>query len=131
MLSFLYLIFCIAIGVLAEFDPTITAATDITDTVFTTTPLSPGDPDYVYEELNANKYDSTDNDNVNVTLEKRTPPTGIYACENPNWTGKCAWQALQENVCLDFSWNAGASLGVSWGPSDSVFPGDAFQVSSC
>lgn len=109
MPSLIYLIFCITIGVLAEFDPTITSLTDITHTVFTTLPLSPEDPNYFYQD----RDESIDESNADETLEKRTPPIGIHVCEYPNWAGKCAWQPFKDGACLEYPWESGASIGVS------------------
>lgn len=104
MLPLISFILFIAGGVIAQFDPTITSATDITETIYTTPPLSPSDPDYVDEDLNLN---------TDEMLQKRTPPSGIYLCTHSNWTGECRWQTLQNNVCLDFPWDAAVSIGVS------------------
>jgi len=104
MLLLIAFILFLASDVVAQSDPTITSATDISFTTYTTTPLLPSDPDYVDEDL---RWDT------NGTLEKRTPPQGIYICSLSGWKGDCGWKRLEDNVCKDFPWDAAMSIGVS------------------
>lgn len=48
-------------------------------------------------------------------LERRSPPAGIYVCSGPNWTGTCAWHAVTDMGCTEFTWNPHISFGVSPG----------------
>ncbi|EXJ94418.1 hypothetical protein A1O1_02812 [Capronia coronata CBS 617.96] len=44
-------------------------------------------------------------------LHKRSPPAGVYICDQTNWHGRCAWIKLTEGACMDFIWDAGTSFG--------------------
>ncbi|KIX00062.1 uncharacterized protein Z518_10989 [Rhinocladiella mackenziei CBS 650.93] len=46
-----------------------------------------------------------------VEIQKRTPPAGVYVCDQTNWQGKCDWIALKDMACMDFPWDAGTSVG--------------------
>ncbi|KEF52915.1 uncharacterized protein A1O9_10821, partial [Exophiala aquamarina CBS 119918] len=72
------------------------------------------DPSYVDQDPNLN---------FDQRLEKRTPPLGIYLCTHSNWTGECGWQALQNNVCLDFPWDAAISMGPAAGTQCKIYYG--------
>lgn len=110
MVSLIYLIFAIATGTLAEFDPTITAAPNTPAAVYSTPPLSPLDPNYVHQDPLASIGENI----TDTTLEKRSPPVGIYVCDLPDWKGTCAWHAVKDSSCTEFPWKAGISIGVSW-----------------
>lgn len=112
MFSLLFLVFAITTSVFAVVDPTITPApgSGTLAVVHSTPPLAPDDPNYVFED----SYTITTGNSTESDLQKRTPPTGIYVCDLPDWKGSCRWiQVKTGSPCMDFPWQAGVSIGVS------------------
>lgn len=112
MFSLLFLVFAITTSVFAVVDPTITPApgSGTLAVVHSTPPLAPDDPNYVFED----SYKITTSNSTESDLQKRTPPTGIYVCDLPDWKGSCRWiQVKTGSPCMDFPWQAGVSIGVS------------------
>ncbi|OAG36389.1 hypothetical protein AYO21_09374 [Fonsecaea monophora] len=71
----------------------------IDDEVGTFTPeLTPEDEYFVDESEGAR-------------LAKRTPPAGVYICNNKNWLAPCNWNKLTDSKCLDYPSDAGSSVG--------------------
>ena len=69
-----------------------------------TPPLKPGDEDYVDESDAA-------------WLAKRSPPAGVYLCDEEDWKGHCGWKAVDEYKCQDFdAYDVAVSFGVSIEP---------------
>ncbi|EHY59325.1 hypothetical protein HRR83_001403 [Exophiala dermatitidis] len=56
-------------------------------------------------------------------LQKRSPPAGVYVCDQTNWHGKCAWTKLNEGVCMNFPWDAGTSFGPPQGWQCKIYYG--------
>lgn len=79
------------------YDPT---ASNDTVIIYDTPLLPPDDENYV-GQLEARM------------LAKRSPPAGVYICDNKNWLGNCKWVALRDSVCMDFPYDSGSSVGVS------------------
>ncbi|OAL29845.1 hypothetical protein AYO22_01751 [Fonsecaea multimorphosa] len=46
-------------------------------------------------------------------LAKRTPPAGVYICNNKSWLAPCTWTKLVDSQCMSFPSDAGSSVGVS------------------
>ncbi|KIY01648.1 uncharacterized protein Z520_01784 [Fonsecaea multimorphosa CBS 102226] len=44
-------------------------------------------------------------------LAKRTPPAGVYICNNKSWLAPCTWTKLVDSQCMSFPSDAGSSVG--------------------
>ncbi|OAP65749.1 hypothetical protein AYL99_01721 [Fonsecaea erecta] len=44
-------------------------------------------------------------------LAKRTPPAGVYICNNKNWLAPCSWNKLIDSQCMAFPSDSGSSVG--------------------
>ncbi|KAK5455880.1 hypothetical protein LTS15_005197 [Exophiala xenobiotica] len=91
--------------------PGLVTSQDRTTVVIDTPTLTPDHADYI---------DAADVDLIN----KRSPPAGIYVCDQANWGGKCTWLSVTENTCKDFTWNTDISFGVPAGWQCKFYWGD-------
>ena len=94
----------LGVGIVAQDMPEITALaalpTNENQTELSTPPLMPGDDGYVDESDAAR-------------LAKRTPPAGVYVCDNTAWKGTCKWTPVNDYQCYNYPDDATSSFGVS------------------
>ncbi|EXJ75253.1 uncharacterized protein A1O5_01949 [Cladophialophora psammophila CBS 110553] len=78
-------------------------------------PPSEGDVETSTPELTSDDEYFVD-ESEGARLAKRTPPAGVYICNNKNWVQPCSWNKLTDSKCMDFPTDAGSSVGppVGW-----------------
>ncbi|EXJ84847.1 hypothetical protein A1O3_05521 [Capronia epimyces CBS 606.96] len=57
------------------------------------------------------EHHGSEDEHEHAGLHKRSPPAGVYVCDQTNWQGSCAWIKLTDGACMDFLWDAGTSVG--------------------